>query len=213
MPARRFLAVLKRWGSDDAAVRKMLQWDAAIKADSAQAAIYEVWIRKLPVAVFGPEMGARADLTLLLEALEADPHPKALAETLAATLKQLKEEQGPDMGGWQWGRLHQIDFQHPLKAAQLNLGLVARPGDGFTVNATSGAGFQQTNGASYRQILDVADWDRSVMTNVPGESGDPESPHYSDLLKDWAAGKYHPLPYSRKAVEAATVERINLSPR
>jgi penicillin amidase len=213
LPARRFLAVLRRWRNDDAAVRKMLHWDAAITADSAPAAIYEAWIRKLPAAVFGPEMGARADLTRLLETLEADPHPEALAKTLDATLKQLTTEQGPDMDRWQWGRLHQIDFQHPLKATGLNLGSIARPGDGFTVNATSGAGFQQSSGASYRQILDVADWDRSVVTNVPGESGDPESPHYSDLLKDWAAGKYHPLPYTRKAVEAATVERIQLAPK
>jgi penicillin amidase len=50
------------------------------------------------------------------------------------------------------------------------------------------------------------------MTNVPGESGDPTSPHYSDLLEAWAAGEYHPLPYSRKAVEDATVERIQLTP-
>ena len=49
--------------------------------------------------------------------------------------------------------------------------------------------------------------------NVPGESGDPGSPHYSDLLEDWAAGRYHPMPFSRRAVEAATVERILLAPR
>jgi penicillin amidase len=52
-----------------------------------------------------------------------------------------------------------------------------------------------------------------MTTNVPGESGDPSSPHYSDLLADWAAGKYHPLPYTRKAVEAATVERMTLTPQ
>ena len=117
------------------------------------------------------------------------------------------------MGGLEVGAAAPDRFPSSPEGCPLNRGRVARPGDGYTVNSTSGAGFQQTNGASYRQILDVADWDRSVMTNVPGESGDPESPHYSDLLKDWAAGKYHPLPYSRKAVEAATVERINLSPR
>ena len=50
------------------------------------------------------------------------------------------------------------------------------------------------------------------MTNVPGESGDPASPHYSDLLNDWAAGRYHPMPFTRKAVEAATAERILLTP-
>ena len=98
-----------------------------------------------------------------------------------------------------------------MRAAQWRRGPLPRPGDGFTVNSTGGPGLQ-TSGASYREIFDLSDWDRSVVTNTPGESGDPASPHYSDLLEDWAAGKYHPLPYTRKAVEAATVERITLTP-
>ena len=80
------------------------------------------------------------------------------------------------------------------------------------VNATSGAGLQQTAGASFRMVLDPADWDRSVMTNVPGEVGNPGSPHYDDLIADWAAGRHHAMPYSRKAVEAVTTERIRLVP-
>jgi len=80
------------------------------------------------------------------------------------------------------------------------------------VMAQSGANFRTTNGASYRQVIDLSDWDRSMMTNVPGESGDPGSKHYGDLLKDWAEGRYHPMPYTRKAVEAATEERIVLTP-
>jgi penicillin amidase len=47
----------------------------------------------------------------------------------------------------------------------------------------SGGNFRQTNGASWREVLDVGDWDRSLMTNVPGESGDPTSKHYSDLAQ------------------------------
>ena len=83
---------------------------------------------------------------------------------------------------------------------------LARQGGGFACSSTEPLMISQI------QILDLADWDRSVMTNVPGESGNPESKHYSDLLEDWAAGRYHPMPYSRKAVEAATVERIRLLP-
>jgi penicillin amidase len=50
------------------------------------------------------------------------------------------------------------------------------------------------------------------MTNVPGESGDPNSKHYSDLLADWSNGVYHPMAFSRAAVEAVTEERIVLEP-
>ena len=105
-----------------------------------------------------------------------------------------------------------MTLNHPLGKREFRLGPVPRPGDGFTVNATSGNAFQQTGGASWREILDVGDWDRSVITNVPGESGDPSSKHYGDLLQDWANGRYHPLPYTRKAVEAALDERIVLVP-
>ena len=50
------------------------------------------------------------------------------------------------------------------------------------------------------------------MTNIPGESGNPDSLHYRDLFEDWAAGRYHPLPYSRKAVEASAGERLHFTP-
>jgi penicillin amidase len=104
-----------------------------------------------------------------------------------------------------------VEFRHPVPGIA-GAGEFARPGDGNTVNATSGSGYLQTAGASYRQIIDVSDWDKSVMTNTPGESGNPESPHYSDLAQPWSQGKYHPMPFTRKAVEAATEHRLTLVP-
>ena len=90
------------------------------------------------------------------------------------------------------------------------MGPFARSGDATTVHASSGAGLVQTSGASYRQILDLSNWDKSVMTNVPGEVGTPGSPHYGDLVEDWLNGRYHPMAYSRKYVEACTAERFVL---
>ena len=135
-----------------------------------------------------------------------------LQRSLEAALEQIEQQFGRDPAAWQWGKLHRLTLAHPSGNRNWQLGPVERPGDGNTVNATSGASFRQTNGASWREILDVGDWDRSVMTNVPGESGNPASKHYGDLLADWAAGRYHPMPFSRKAVEAALDERIVLTP-
>jgi penicillin amidase len=216
LPARRFQQVLKKWhpaaGSRAAqTVDEMLAWDAVLRVDSRPALMYEVWMAKLPAAVFA-ENASRADLESLLDTLEAEPHGAALGKSLDATIEEIERQFGRDRAAWQWGKLHQITFVHPLGKREFQLGPVSRPGDGNTVNATSGANFRQTNGASWREILDVGDWDRSVITNVPGESGDPSSKHYSDLLQDWAEGRYHPLPFSRKAVEAAMDERILLEP-
>ena len=217
LPARRFQAILRTWapepGTREAkAVERVLAWDGNLGTDSAPALIYEYWMAQLPKAVFGPEIGPDVDLETLLRALEEKPDPKALAVSLGAALDQAGHEFGLDMDLWHWGAVHQIRFRHPLGARAFDRGPVARPGDGNTVNATSGARFTQTNGASYRQILDLSDWDRSVMTNVPGESGDPESPHYDDLIDEWASGRYHPMPFTRPAVEAAAAERFWLLP-
>ena len=218
LPARRFQAILRHWtpdaGSREArAADLVLQWDANLTVDSAPALIYEYWIAQLPGAVFGPGIGPDVNLETLLKALEQRPDSKALSKSLHAALDEIERQFGTDMPSWQWGKVHQIRFRHALGVQAYDRGPVARPGDANTVNATSGAHFQQTNGASYREILDLSDWDRSVMTNVPGESGDPESSHYSDLIDDWASGRYHPMPFSRQAVEAAAAEHLWLVPR
>jgi penicillin amidase len=47
---------------------------------------------------------------------------------------------------------------------------------------------------------------------MPGQSGQPGSPHYTDLLPLWSEGTYFPLAYSRKKVEEATKNRLVLEP-
>jgi penicillin amidase len=72
--------------------------------------------------------------------------------------------------------------------------------------------FAVTNGASFRMVLDVGAWDNSRVINTPGQSGDPSSPHYNDLFPLWAQGKYVPMLWTRKAVEAAARRVIELTP-
>src|SRR5262249_47434928 len=134
------------------------------------------------------------------------PNPKAIEAAYETACSKM-------VGMKVWGDLHKVKFHHPLGQQKFDRGPVARPGDGFTVNATGGTNFYQTAGASYREILDFNDWDRSVMTNVPGESGDPTSKHYDDLIVDWNWGTYHAMPFSRQAVEAAGEDRLMLLPR
>ena len=112
----------------------------------------------------------------------------------------MEKLQGPDSTKWSWGQMHHVRFRHPLDqmpgaAALTDPAPVSRPGDEYTVNATGyyDSSFDQVSGASYREILDLSDWDHSVAVNVPGQSGQPASPHYSDLIPLWSEGKYFPL--------------------
>ena len=46
-----------------------------------------------------------------------------------------------------------------------------------------------------------------------GQSGNPLSPHYTDLLPFWLEGRGVPIPWTREAVESATVETLLINPR
>lgn len=218
LAARRFIEVLKKKSGAGAPWADMLKWDGTMSTDRIEPTIYAVWTSRLPQFLLDSPAASRMELTTALKMLEAAKDDKALRGSYDRAIVELTRDMGADRKQWTWGRLHTVTFTHPLKAASggnaklLHRGPIARPGDGNTVNSTSGPNFKQSAGASYRQIIDVADWDRSVMTNVPGESGDPTSAFYSNLLEEWATGKYHPMLYSRKAIEAATAEKIQLVP-
>jgi penicillin amidase len=101
-----------------------------------------------------------------------------------------------------WGEQHTRTFRHPL-LREFDLGPVERSG---------GAGTVEADGATYREIMDVSDWDRSQVVNVPGQSGQPGSPYYDNLLKMWAGNEYFPLAFSATAVRAAAAHRLTLRP-
>jgi penicillin amidase len=210
LEARRFQAIVRksRPERNQAIVDEFLKWDCRQTADSRPGLVFELWLGFLSSAVFPPQWQGRATLEALFRQLEARPNPRVIAETLDRTLDELRSKL-PHPESWRWSAAHTLTLRHPLNLQQFNLPPLPRPGDSSTVNASGLAGL---TGASWREILDFADWDGSVGTNTPGEVGDPESKHYRDLLEDWQTGRYHPLPFTRKAVEAATEERILLEP-
>lgn len=219
IPAQRFQKVLAKWKAPDARSQsikdRLLKWDARIAAESVEATIFETWMLSLPQQVFGADGGRVAAWPVVLATLEAEPSHRALAPALALALAQLEKGLGPEGPAWRWGSLHRLELTHPTGNKSWSIEPMMRSGDANTVlaaNWPAGQAFRMNHGASFREILDTSDWDNSVMTNVPGESGDPESPHYRDLVNDWAQGRYHPLPYSRGAVERATAGRIVLVP-
>lgn len=99
--------------------------------------------------------------------------------------------------------MHARAFRHPL-VREFDLPDAERGGGSDTVAA---------DGASFREILDVSNWDRSLATNTPGQSGQPGSPFYGNLLPLWANDEYFPLLFSTAAIEARAKHRLTLIPR
>lgn len=218
----------------------MKAWDGDETTASVAATIYETWVTRFlapmtikritPDAVH--EIIGDGALDAVLDYLE---HPDArlgdspeaarrelLLESLSDTVDDLQRRLGPDMAGWRWGRVHKMAFipaVDPLLDKQKHnwptLPTVELPGSGDSPRAASfrAKDFSVDAGASVRMVIDVGDWDRSMAINAPGQSGDPGSPHYGDLLPLWARGSYVPLLYTRTAIEAAAGEVLSLRPQ
>jgi penicillin G amidase len=225
--------------STHAALDMLKGWDAHMDADSPQAALEEVWLsrhlgRAFKNAVL-PKNAASAfgapDTAVMLDTLE---HPQArfgddavskrdavLLSSLHDAYQEMTRLQGDDPHQWKWGGLQTNLNAHPLAdavdadmRAKLNVGPIGKGGSAYTPNQSTyrASDFRETNGPSFRVIVDVGNWDDSRAVNLPGESGDPDNPHYRDLTDMWLKGQYFPLLYSRAAVEAATEKRVHLVP-
>jgi penicillin G amidase len=160
-----------------------------------------------------------------LEKLDTSLGHEAVDEVLSSTLKEATDHLegllGVDRADWEWGKLHQVHMVHPLSPlvdkrtrGRLDVGPAPRGGSGDTVGNTAYhlENLRQTGGSSWRMVVDVGEWDDSLFINSPGQSGDPASPHYSDLFGPWARDEAVPLLYSRRKVEAVAERRIVLEP-
>jgi penicillin G amidase len=240
LPALEFQQLLRSTtlsttSKDDSTLASFLRWDGRLTRESSDAALYEVWFQQICTALgkrFSPEHDRHDDLrpnAVLLTLTNPQKNlfgenplaarDQLLIASLSSTRNQLAKLLGPDASQWSWGKLHVVHFRHALDRqpgarALFDLGPLSRPGDEYTVNATGAYGdsWEQVSGASYREIIDPSDWDHSLAVNTPGQSGQPGSPHYSDLMRLWDAGRYFPLLYSRKAVEGETTDRLVLEP-
>ncbi|HEY5072206.1 MAG TPA: penicillin acylase family protein [Caulobacteraceae bacterium] len=205
-------------------------WDHVERTDSAAAAIYEVWaVKHLGPAVVR-QAEPRAAKVIGLGNLDASltwlehaegVRDEILLASLGEALDELTARLGPDMASWTWGRLHHAIFTpavaplaDPALRAAMTVGPAPLPGGASTPKAATWApaDFNTISGASVRMVVDVGAWDNSLIINTPGQSGDPQSPHYRDLFPLWATGRYIPMLFSRPAIDAAAERVIELTP-
>jgi penicillin amidase len=241
IPARSLVAMLRELPLSDLSAEKarnlLLGWDFVMDKDSIAAGIYASWerhltenLRDLLVPREARSMIGPLNLKRVIDWIVApdgrfgaDPiagRDALLSRSLAQAVSSLSGRFGPDMSKWKYGQenFKHVLIRHPLSSAvnaavrqRLDVGPQPRGGYASTVNAT-GSADNQTTGASFRLIADLENWDNSVGTNTPGQSGNPESPHYRDLFDLWVRGKYFPVLFSRMKVESVAEEGLQLVP-
>lgn len=214
------------------AIARVADWDGHAHAGSAAAAITQAWLMHLNRLILVDDLpGDVLDDYLPNDHLQQQPRrflAVALADpaspwcddsrtavrescddlarrALDLALADLRARLGPNIAGWQWGRLHTLVLTHqPLGEAPLLGRLLNRRqvngGDAFTVDAAPpnpAAPYRQDKLPGYRQIVTLRDDDVGRFSIAGGQSGHPLADSYADRIGPHSAGAYAPLTLGR----------------
>jgi penicillin G amidase len=119
-----------------------------------------------------------------------------------------------DLATWRWGKFNAVEIQHPILGKIPVIrnwsgpGVREQSGSGYTIKAVT-----RHHGPSERFTANLADLDQSTLNTVTGQGGNFLSPYYMDQWKAWYNGTTFTLPFTAKAVEAATAHRLVLQPQ
>ena len=229
-------------GNAARAVAMLRIWDLKMARDRPEPLIYAAWLRETVRGMTEAELGPlfpgywRARPRFVEAALTRNRHwcgdafrnvtrdcGLTLRLALENALGDIESQLGGDIAGWRWGDLHRARFRHkvftntPLLSWIADLSIATGGGDhtvgvGTLANSGSAEPFSQVHGASFRAVYDLADLAASRYMAPAGQSGNPFSPHYRDLLEPWRDGAYIRIAGSRDQLSAQGYELLVLTP-
>jgi penicillin G amidase len=197
------------------ALRRLRRWNFHMDRGRVAPLLFTAWLREFSHAVlfgrFGNAIAGYWDLKpQVMEAVLTqrpdwcgDPkRPGAqtcasrLSQSLSAALATLRQAYGDDMADWQWGRAHIAVFPNPVFSRIPVLRdwvdpSISTPGAYDTVNRgpstirSARHPFEQVFGAGLRIITDLASPRNARMIITTGQSGNPLSRHFADLVRRW----------------------------
>lgn len=234
------LAVEPQAEQERLAHAQLIGWDGTMTRDGPEPLIFYAWYREFSRAVYADELGdlftdAWGFRPLFMRSVLSEqqqwcddvrtPAVESCAFQANVAFRRavgfLTEAFGPDVEAWRWGDAHAARHEHrvftgtPLEPF-FDL-VIEKGGDAFTVAAARfdmarERPFEQIAGATFRAIYDLENLDRSRFIHTTGQSGNPVSPHYRDLLEPFAQGQYLSMTTNRRDIERGSIGRLTLLP-
>ena len=204
---------------DGQALAALRRWDYRYEADAVQPAIFELWYSNLVKRIwaddFGPDAGPEMrypprDRTNTLILSEPDSRwiddrrtpdqretlPQLARQSLRFATDSLTRKFGPLGPKWRWASQKSTDILHLLQLPGFGHYDVDCGGGAGIVNATT-----ERTGPSWRMVVALGPRVQAYGVYPGGQSGNPGSPAYDNLLETWRVGQLHELVFLRSANE------------
>jgi penicillin amidase len=126
-----------------------------------------------------------------------------LIKSFRQSIGDLKKQFGNQPSLWQWGKVHTVEYQHPIGKLAIfrslfNVGPFNIPGSTEVINNqffdfTEEGLYSVKGGPSSRRVIDFSDIENSWGILPTGQSGNPFSDHYNDQSELYNAGKFRKM--------------------
>lgn len=225
-----------------AALALLKTWDGKMDRHRPEPLIFMAWTYDFGISVFSDELGQRSaarlgfDVDLLIKILTKYPNwcndtrtpvkedcATVLTRSLETAIAGLSETYGGAPKDWRWGRAHMLRGRHPVFGfvpilRDFTTLRIETDGGNRTVNKAAMSGrpprpFAQTAGPGLRAIITFGDLTKSRFIIAGGQSGNPYSRFYDNLLIAWRDIKYVTLSHDRTALEKQAAGTLTLSPK
>jgi penicillin amidase len=200
------------------AYEQISQWNYWNNADEVGPTIFARWWSNLNQAIWDDEFGTRNNIEMrypnrdrTIHLLLTEPQARWIdntqtpeKETLADLVNQsflsavdkLQEDLGEIGEKWAWANYKSTDIMHLARIPALSRMDVVTGGGGGIVNATTAK-----TGPSWRMVVALGPNMRGYGVYPGGQSGNPGSFYYDNLLETWRKGELHELVYLQKPEE------------
>ncbi|WP_310393056.1 penicillin acylase family protein [Hymenobacter sp.] len=198
---------------------EMRRWRYQYTADAIGPSVFNLWYNDLTKRLWDDDFGPQAtglemrpparDRTnnLLLNEPNSpwiddrrtpakETLPQLARQSLRFAVDSLSRKFGPLSPKWRWANQKGTDILHLLQLPGFGQLDVDCGGGAGIVNATT-----ERNGPSWRMVVALGPRVRAYGVYPGGQSGNPGSPYYNELLETWRTGQLHELVFLRSATE------------
>ena len=185
------------------------KWNKYFDAKSIAASVFDLWTKRLATEIWEDDFGDKdapmrypsRDRTI--EMIQKDPNSKwfdnvktpkkeTLTDLVNSSFKyacdSLGRKFGPIGDEWQWGNVKNSNVPHLAKIPGFGSKKLLIGGAKSTVNALS-----ESNGPSWRMVIELGKTPKGHGVYPGGQSGNPGSPFYDNMIDTWAEGKLYDL--------------------
>jgi len=205
------------------------KWNKYYSADAIGASIFDLWTKRLFFDIWNDEFtianipmrypSSDRTVQLILNDPGAKwfdnvntPQKETLDDLVNESLKyacdSLERKFGPIGRRWRWANLKRTHIPHLANIPGFGSETLMIGGAKGTINALS-----EINGPSWRMVVELGKTPKGHGVYPGGQSGNPGSPFYDNMIKTWADGRLYDLYFLSSADDNSgkTISHLTIS--